>query len=115
MTLDSWGRIDFITYILLKEQTDAIQFNNKLAGYWQTKIKGFSGTLFINPLTRLYLYRDPGFESIKYPVSDKGPITRVILFSVIGFVLLLISLYQLYQPLDCICFSESKRDWRQKG
>lgn len=89
--LDSWGRIDFITYILLKEQTDANQFNNKLSGYWQTKIKGFSGTLFINPLTRLYLYRDPGFESIKFPTTDKGPITRVILFSVIGFVLLLIA------------------------
>ena len=56
--LDSWGRIDFITYILLKEQTDPEKFNNKLSGYWQTKIKNFSGTLFINPLTRLYLYRD---------------------------------------------------------
>ena len=89
--VESWGRIDFITYILLKEQTDAVQFNNKLSGYWQTKIKGFSGTLFINPLTRLYLYRDPGFESIKYPYTDKGPITRVILFSVIGFVLLMIA------------------------
>ena len=89
--LDSWGRIDFITYILLKEQTDAVQFNNKLSGYWQTKIKGFSGTLFINPLTRLYLYRDPGFKSVKYPSTDKGPITRVILFSVIGFVLLMIA------------------------
>lgn len=89
--LESWGRIDFITYILLKEQTDAVQFNNKLSGYWQTKIKGFSGTLFINPLTRLYLYRDPGFKSIKYPTSDKGPIGRIILFSVIGFILLIIS------------------------
>jgi ABC-type antimicrobial peptide transport system permease subunit len=89
--LESWGRIDFITYILLKDQTDANQFNNKLSGYWQTKIKGFSGILFINPLTRLYLYRDPGFKSIKYPTTDKGPISRVILFSVIGFVLLLIA------------------------
>lgn len=89
--LKSWGRIDFITYILLKEQADANQFNNKLSAYWQTKIKGFSGTLFINPLTRLYLYRDPGFKSIKFPVTDKGPITRVILFSVIGFVLLIIA------------------------
>jgi ABC-type antimicrobial peptide transport system permease subunit len=89
--VESWGRIDFITYILLKEQTDANQFNNKLSGYWQTKIEGFQGTLFINPLTRLYLYRDPGFESIKYPSSDKGPITRVIIFSVIGLVLLLIA------------------------
>jgi putative ABC transport system permease protein len=89
--VESWGRIDFITYILLKEQTDAAEFNNKLSGYWQTKRKDFSGTLFINPLTRLYLYRDPGFESIKYPISDKGPVTRVILFSVIGFVLLVIA------------------------
>jgi putative ABC transport system permease protein len=89
--LESWGRIDFITYILLKEQTDATQFNNKLSGYWQTKSKGFSGTLFINPLTRLYLYRDPGFESIKYPTTDRGPITRVVLFSAIGLVLLLIA------------------------
>jgi len=89
--LESWGRIDFITYILLKEQTDASQFNNKLSVYWQTKIKGLSGTLFINPLTRLYLYRDPGFESIKYPYTDRGPVTRVILFSIIGLVLLLIA------------------------
>ena len=89
--LDSWGRIDFISYILLKEQTDAIEFNNKLADYWQSKIEGLTGTFFINPLTRLHLYRDPGFESVKYPSTDKGPITRVILFSIIGFVLLLIA------------------------
>lgn len=89
--LESWGRIDFITYILLKDKIDPTEFNNKLSGYWQTKINGFSGTLFINPLTRLYLYRDPGFESIKYPYKDKGPITRVIMFSIIGFVLLIIA------------------------
>ncbi len=89
--VESWGRIDFITYVLLKEQTDPTQFNNKLSGYWQTKITGLSGTLFINPLTRLYLYRDPGFKSIKYPYTDRGPITRVIIFSIIGFVLLMIA------------------------
>jgi putative ABC transport system permease protein len=88
---ESWGRIDFITYIMLKENIDPTEFNNKLSGYWQTKIEGFSGTLFINPLTRLYLYRDPGFKSIKYPYTDRGPITRVLLFSVIGFVLLMIA------------------------
>jgi ABC-type antimicrobial peptide transport system permease subunit len=75
----------------LKEQTDASQFNDKLSVYWQTKIKGLSGTLFMNPLTRLYLYRDPGFESIKYPYTDRGPVTRVILFSIIGVVLLMIA------------------------
>jgi putative ABC transport system permease protein len=88
---ENWGRIDFITYILLKDKIDAGQFNDKLSGYWQTKLKNFSGELFINPLTRLYLYRDPGFKSIKYPYKDRGPISRVILFSVIGFVLLIIA------------------------
>lgn len=89
--LDSWGRIDFLTYLTLKEQTDPADFNKKLSGYWKTKFSGFSGTLFINPLTRIYLYRDPGIDTVKYPYSDKGPITRVILFSVIGIVILLIA------------------------
>jgi putative ABC transport system permease protein len=89
--VDSWGRFDFITYVLLKKQVDPEEFNNKISGYLQTKDKFVTATLFINPLTRLYLFRDPGLKSIKYPSSDKGPITRVILFAVIGFVLLLIA------------------------
>ncbi len=89
--LTSWGRFDFLTYVLLKERTDAEQFNSKISGYLQTKDKDVKATLFINPLTRLYLYRDPGFKSFKYPTSDKGPISRVFLFGVIGFVLLLIA------------------------
>lgn len=88
---DSWNQLDYITYVLLKEQTDAEQFNNKISGYLKTKSKDVSATLFLNPLTRLYLYRDPGFESVIYPSSDKGPITRVTLFAVIGLVLLLIA------------------------
>lgn len=89
--LESWGRINFITYVLLKEQSDPVAFNQKLAGYWQTKSKVLSRKLFINPLTRLYLYRDPGLSDEKYPYSDNGPIARVILFSMIGLVLLLIA------------------------
>ena len=88
---DSWNQFDYITYVLLKERTDAEQFNKKISGYLKTKSKDVSATLFINPLTRLYLYRDPGFESIIYPSSDKGPISRVMLFAVIGFVILLIA------------------------
>jgi putative ABC transport system permease protein len=88
---DRWDQFDYITYILLKEQTDVEQLNDKISGYLNTKSKDVSARLFLNPLTRLYLYRDPGFESVIYPSSDKGPITRVILFSVIGLVLLLIS------------------------
>lgn len=89
--LDDWGRIDFITYLLLKEKTDAEQFNSKLQGYWQTKTKDVTGSFILNPLTRLYLYRDPGFDSVKYPSPDRGPITRVIIFAIMGIVLLLIA------------------------
>jgi putative ABC transport system permease protein len=89
--LTSWGRFDFITYLLLKKRTDAEQFNSKISGYLQTKNKNVKASLYINPLTRLYLYRDPGFRSVKYPTPDKGPISRVFLFAIIGFVLLLIA------------------------
>lgn len=89
--LDSWGRFDFITYVLLKEKSDAEQFNTKISGFLKSKVKPVSVTLFLNPLTRLYLYRDPGLKSFKYPASDRGPITRVILFAIIGFVLLTIA------------------------
>ncbi|HEX2967554.1 MAG TPA: ABC transporter permease [Bacteroidales bacterium] len=89
--IESWGRIDFITYILLRNNADPAAFNKKLAGYWQNKIEGFTGTLFINPLTRLYLYRDPGLDKTKYPYNDKGPISRVILFSVIGLAIFIIA------------------------
>jgi ABC-type antimicrobial peptide transport system permease subunit len=89
--LESWGRINFMTYVLLKEHTDAAGFNRKLADYWASKSKVSTRKFFINPLTRLYLYRDPGLSDEKYPYSDKGLINRVILFSVIGFMILLIA------------------------
>jgi putative ABC transport system permease protein len=89
--LESWGRVNFITYVLLKEKADPVQFNEKLAGYWKIKNTGISGKFFINPLTRIYLYRDPGLSTEKYPYNDQGTIARVILFSVIGLVILLIA------------------------
>jgi ABC-type antimicrobial peptide transport system permease subunit len=89
--LDRWGQFDFITYVLLKEQSDANQFNTKLAGYLQTKSDEANSQLFINPLTRLYLYRNPGFDAIKYPTTDEGPIARIRLFAIIGLVILLIA------------------------
>lgn len=89
--LESWGRINFITYVLLRENADPVEFNKKLADYWQTKSNVTSRKFFLNPLTRLYLYRDPGLSDEKFPYTDKGPIERVILFSVIGIAILLIA------------------------
>jgi ABC-type antimicrobial peptide transport system permease subunit len=89
--LDKWGTFNFPIYIKLRDGVSAEEFNNKLMAYLKTKDEGSKAQLFINPLTRLYLHKNPGFESMIYPSGDRGPITRVILFSVIGVVLLLIA------------------------
>ncbi len=89
--LDKWGTFNFPTYIRLREGVDPEEFNTKLSTYLKTKDEGSMAQLFINPLTRLYLYKDPGLESLVYPSTDRGPITRVILFGIIGVVLLLIA------------------------
>lgn len=89
--LDKWGTFNFPTYIRLRDGVDPEEFNNKLSTYLKSKDEGTMAQLFINPLTRLYLYKDPGFESMIYPSTDRGPISRIILFGIIGVVLLLIA------------------------
>lgn len=89
--LDNWDQYDFSTYIRLKEGTDPDQFNIKLSRYLQTKKEDAAGTLFLNPIHRLYLYRDPGLPSFKYPSDTIGPIARVRLFAIIGIVILIIA------------------------
>lgn len=89
--LDGWNKFDYITYILLNDNVDAEQFNQKLKWYLKTKDKESGVVSFINPLTRIHLYRDPGFASMDYPISEKGPISKVILFGVIGLVILMIA------------------------
>ncbi|MCF8222041.1 MAG: ABC transporter permease [Bacteroidales bacterium] len=89
--LDSWTRYNFYTYILLKEGVDAGEFNKKIKTYLSRKAEKDAGELLLNPLRRIHLYRDPGFESQIYPSAGKGPISTVILFSIIGVALLLIA------------------------
>ena len=90
--LDNWDQYDFYTYVLLKENVDPDMFNRKLGSYLQTKIEDNEVTLFLNPLTRIFLYRDPGLPSIVYPEGEKEPISTVILFTIIGVVILIIAL-----------------------
>ncbi len=87
-----WGQFNYYNYIMLRENTDPEQFNSKLSGYLSSKREGSKGQIFINPLERIYLYRDPGFESFTYPGESRGPIARVLLFSIIGLVVLIIAL-----------------------
>jgi putative ABC transport system permease protein len=89
--VNTWRSFAFITYVQLEENADAKQFNTKLSGYLQTKDRESKAKLLINPLTRLYLYRDPGLGTGVYPSSGRGPIGTVIIFAFIGGVLLLLA------------------------
>ena len=88
---DYWGTFNYICYILLKEGADGALLNDKLDGYIQSKDKGRAGRLFLNPLTRIYLYPNPGFDSMVYPSKENSPISKVILFGLIGILLLVIA------------------------
>lgn len=90
--LDYWNQFDYYTYFLLKEGVDADKFNKKLGLYLKTKDEDSHGTLFLNPIKRIYLYRDPGLSSFNYPTDTPGPIGRVRLFGIIGLVILIIAL-----------------------
>ena len=87
----NWGNYNYLAYILLKPGTDGEELNNKLENYLESKRENSRGRFILNPLKRIYLYRDPGFKTINYPSKDRGPIASVILFAVIGIILLVIA------------------------
>ena len=89
--VDNWGDYMYISYLLLNPKVDANDFNNKLDGYIQSKEPRRQGRYMINPIKRINLYRDSGFESPVYPSNEEEPISSVILFGVIGIMLLLIA------------------------
>ncbi len=89
--LDRWDRYDFLTYVLLHEGVDEEKFNLKLGEYLKSKNSETKGVLFLNPLTRIHLYRDPGLGSIVYPTDEREPVSNVILLSAIGLIILVIA------------------------
>jgi putative ABC transport system permease protein len=89
--LSDWHKLDYLTYIKLKKNIDPEQFNQKIVNYLPTKIENPLATLFINPITRIHLYKDPGFRNFSNHLSQKGPITRVYLFGLVGLMLLLLA------------------------
>ncbi len=89
---DDWGQYNYYNYIKLNEDVSAEGLNTKLATYLETKRENSKGKFFLNPLERIYLYRNPGFNSMIYPGTSKGPISRVILFGLIGIIILLIAI-----------------------
>lgn len=89
--LKQWGNIDYITYIKLEKNVSPGEFNKKINRYLDGKGVFGESTLFLNPLDRIHLYNDPGFDDFSTRQSGKGPITRVLLFTLIGIMILLLA------------------------
>jgi putative ABC transport system permease protein len=51
--LNDWRRLDYLTYIKLKENVDREQFNQKIVNYLPSKIEDTRATLFLNPADTL--------------------------------------------------------------
>lgn len=89
---DMWFDLRFFTYLLLDEQADYIQLEQKLPGFVDKhlgealKATGGSAQLFLQPLTKIHLYSD--FER---DISANSDITYVYLFSAIAIFILLIA------------------------
>lgn len=89
--MDDWGHIDFGVYIKLEENVNPEQFNNKINKYLKEKGVKHEVTLFINPIERIHLYNDPGFDDFSTHQKGKGPVTRIVIFALTGFMILLLA------------------------
>ena len=89
---DMWFDLRFFTYLLLDENADPAQLEQKLPGFIDNHLgdalraAGGSAQLFIQPLKKIHLYSD--FER---DISANSDITYVYLFSAIAIFVLLIA------------------------
>jgi ABC-type lipoprotein release transport system permease subunit len=81
-----WSNGGIQTYVLLDEDTDVDQFNNKIGGFMGDKLSGARETLFVQKYSDRYLYGK--YENGK-PVA--GRIVYVRLFAVIALFIILIA------------------------
>jgi ABC-type antimicrobial peptide transport system permease subunit len=89
--LEKWGNIDYITYIKLADNVNPEQFNRKIGSYLEDKNMFGEATLFINPLDRIHLYNDPGFENFSTGQNSRGPIKKVVFFGLAGILILILA------------------------
>ncbi|WP_234573175.1 ABC transporter permease [Rhodohalobacter sp. 614A] len=89
---DSWGYVDFFTYVLLEENTSAEALEEKLPAFVQKyvgdELQDPPQTLDFNlePITEAYLSVVSGFQP-----GPKGNEANLYIFSFIGFFILLIA------------------------
>jgi putative ABC transport system permease protein len=92
--MEAWVTARFYTYLLLAENCDHKQLEQKFAAFVDRHMGdvlsaiGGTSTLFLQPLTKIHLYSD--FER---DLSAAGDITYVYLFSAIALFVLLIACF----------------------
>jgi putative ABC transport system permease protein len=82
----NWGNYGPNTYIVLKNNTNAKAFNNKIAGFIKAKDKYSNVTLFMRPYSDAYLY-----NKYENGIQSGGRIEYVKLFSLIAVFILIIA------------------------
>ena len=85
-SLEKWWNGGPNTYLILKEDTNIEQFNDKIEGYIKSKIEWSKVTLFVRPHSDAYLY-----GKYENRIQAGGRIEYVRLFSIIAFFILLIA------------------------
>lgn len=90
--LGNWGSNNYRAYIVLSEGYDYKEFENKLAGVFDSHFEAafgqfsFSPTLFLQPLTDIHLHSNINFE-----ISANSDIRYIYLAASIAFIILLLA------------------------
>jgi putative ABC transport system permease protein len=78
--LNDWNSNDFVTYVLLQENTDYQEVNTKISKF-QNRAVDTTSKMFLNPLSRIYLYSNRG----------TGRIQNIYIFLIVAFAILIIA------------------------
>jgi putative ABC transport system permease protein len=84
--VNAWSNGGVATYLILKENADVSQFNEKIGVFLQTKNNDPNWSLFVRPYSETYLY-----GKYENGIQSGGRIEYVRLFSVIAIFLLIIA------------------------
>jgi len=82
-----WHNVLYYTYILLQENTDPRQVNEKIADYLKKPIPESTSTLYLEPIKRIHLHS----SHLRMNVANTGRIQIVTLFSAMAMFILIIA------------------------
>ncbi len=84
--LHDWGRYDFQTYVLLRENTDPQQAGANVKDYLMQFKDGLNTELFLQPLTRIHLYDSEGMGDIIYVYMFSSLAVFILVIASINFI-----------------------------